>query len=52
MLMMMILMLMMTSYSGMIIMMDENVDNDNVEDVVSVRVDLILMTSTKIMNQQ
>ena len=51
MLMMMILMLMMTSYSGMIIMMDENVDNDNGEDVVSVRVDLILMTSTKIMNQ-
>ena len=45
MLMIMMLMLMM-SYPGMIIMMDGNVDNDNGEDVVNVRVDLILMTKS------
>ena len=41
----MMLMLMM-SYSSMIMMMDGNVDNDNGEDVVNVRVDLILMTKS------
>ena len=41
---MIIMLMLIMSYSGMIIMMmDGNFDNDNGEDVVNVRVDFILM---------